>query len=519
MRFDKMHALDVEQQRPRGILLVGSDAGVSAPSDGTSRRLPRTLVTTSSVAEVVECSDDGTTRMERTPCTASFACRRASSSQFIVHPGAMDRPSRGICLAGRGFNGRRLAHGGGMVGPGMRWSARCGVWVLGLAGVAGGGPATSLPCTDLFTMPADAASEGIRCRLVIVRHIVKCAGTTMRGVWERLSLTTLDWHTQSVFPSPTHHCFYGASKRRREAISKVTRCALDRTHYSRVQATVEYHVSTDGSTSLSADLQTMRSLPREPSHHRIVLVGLVREPKSWFASVYRYQLAYRFNRVDMAKYIKTAQSPQLGHLLGGSGFLLNTTWMHRRHEKGLPEMHPFEGRYLRPEFRSLAHVLQAFDVLGVMEQFSQAVFLVCFKVGLAVCPHFARQWESEGKQIGKKPIPPGKWPFYDDTQVAELLALISKHAGPDRTLYAEAKRRMEADLAALDPGIRSACDAYTSRQRALTEAKVLNATEPCQALRQWTANEYGCRLGVTPAGKERADATGTDTNLQIWDAE
>jgi len=420
-----------------------------------------------------------------------------------------------------------------MATPHGRFRWRASLVVLGLGGLlqapgsspgalaqdpAGADPA--VPCTDLFQMPPDRSAAEVRCRLVIVRHIVKCAGTTMRGVWERLSLTTLDWHTQSVYPSPTHHCFFGANKRRREAISKMTRCALDRTHYSRVHAAVEYHVSTDGSTSLASDLQMLRSLPVEPAHHRVVLVALFREPNSWFASVYRYQLAYRFNRVDMAKYIASAESPQLGHFLGGSGFVTNGTWRSQRRARGLPEMHPFQGRFVRPEFGSLKRVARTFDVLGVMEQFSESVYLVCLRVGLPACPHFARQWESEGKRIGKRePIPPGKWPYYTDTEVAELLRLIDKHAGADRTLYGLAKDRLEADLAALEPHQRAACTAYAQAQKRLTQARVLNATEPCTALRVWNETEYGCRLEATAAGVRRAKETGFDLHQNIWDAE
>jgi hypothetical protein len=278
-------------------------------------------------------------------------------------------------------------------------------------------------CADTFAMPAASAAPDVQCRLVIVRHIVKCAGTTMRGVWERLSLTTLDWHTQSVYPAPMHYCFFGAMKRRREAITKYTQCAVGELGGKRVQATIEYHVSTDGSTSLAKDLKLLRSVPRAPAHHRAVLVALVREPRSWFASVYRYQLVYRFRRVDMREYISKAQSPQLGHLLGGSGFVTNSSIEWRRHPKALPEMHPYDGKFIAPGYASAERVLAAVDVLGTMAAFSEAVFLTCHLAGLPACPHFARQWESQvpGAKLGakmappkpkKQPIPPGAWPFY-----------------------------------------------------------------------------------------------------------
>lgn len=380
----------------------------------------------------------------------------------------------------------------------------------------------SVACRDGFAMPSiDGAPDGdIKCRLVIVRHIVKCAGTTMRGVWERLSLSTLDWHTQSVYPAPTHYCFYGAGKRRREATDKYERCAnglLDK----RVQAAVEYHVSTDMSTSLAADLARIRSIRRAPAHHRAVAVLIVREPRGWFASVYRYQLVYKFKKVDMRSYIEAAESPQLGHLLGGSGFVINASWA-SRHRKGLPEMHPHAGRFVQKGFPDLPRVLDAFDVVGVMAQFAQAVFLVCSRVGLPVCPHYARQWESaaDKKAKGTKEVPPGPWPYYSDAEIAELHALIDDKARGDKRLYELARDRLERDLAGLEPVVRSACDAYAEMQKRLTAAKALEAAPVCRAVREWQVESGGqCRLRLTPTGEADARGTGIAPGSEVWDAE
>lgn len=384
-----------------------------------------------------------------------------------------------------------------------------------------------LACQDTFPMPAASARADMKCRLVVVRHIVKCAGTTMRGVWERLSLATLDWHTQSVFPAPMHHCFYGAMKRRREAITKYTQCAVGELK-KRVQSTIEYHVSTDGSTSLASDLRLLRSVPRMPSHHRAVLIGLVREPKSWFASVYRYQLVYRFKRVDMKEYIARAQSPQLGHLLGGSGFVTNISEAWRRHPAGLPEMHPYEGRFVRAEYPSAEKVLAAFDVFGTMAQFSHALFLTCHHVGLPVCPHFARTWESQPSSArpgarmapAKKDVPPGPWPFYSDTDVAQIHGLIDRFAHGDRWLYQFAAARLERDIETLEPSVLGSLKAYVAAQEALTRAKVLSGEQPCRPLRAWNVTERrGCRMSLTEEGEAAVRETGIPPGQTVWDAE
>lgn len=382
-------------------------------------------------------------------------------------------------------------------------------------------------CRDTFPMPAASAPSEIKCRLVIVRHIVKCAGTTMRGVWERLSLATLDWHTQSVFPAPMHHCFYGAMKRRREAITKYTRCALGEMD-ERVQATIEYHVSTDGSTSLASDLRLLRSVPRAPAQHRAVLIGLVREPNSWFASVYRYQLVYRSRRVDMKEYVKRAQSPQLGHLLGGSGFVTNSSVAWLRHSKALPEMHPYEGRFIRAEFPTAERVLAAFDVFGTMAKFSHAVFLTCHLAGLPACPHFARTWESRpsaARPGAKGPpaaadVPPGPWPFYTDDDVAQIHFLIGKFAQADQRLYEYAGQRIARDTEALEPSVRAALDAYVGAQEALTAARALVSEQPCRPLRAWNVSRAsGCRMRLTDEGEAAARETGIQPGQAVWDAE
>jgi len=385
----------------------------------------------------------------------------------------------------------------------------------------------SAACRDTFLMPAASARPDVKCRLVIVRHIVKCAGTTMRGVWERLSLATLDWHTQSVFPAPMHHCFFGAMKRRREAITKYTQCAVGELD-KRVQATIEYHVSTDGSTSLASDLRLLRSVPRAPSQHRAVLIALVREPTSWFASVYRYQLVYRYRRVDMKEYVARAQSPQLGHLLGGSGFVTNVSEAWRRHAKDLPEMHPFEGRFVKPEYGSADNVLRAFDVLGTMAKFSHAVFLTCHLAGLPACPHFARTWESQPSAgrpdarmaPAKRDVPPGAWPLIADHDVAHILSLIERFSHADRWLYQYAAERIERDVAALEPGMLVALEAYVGAQDALTAAKALSGEQPCRPLRAWNATESrGCRMRLTEEGEAAARETGVPPGQNVWDAE
>ncbi|KAJ1622490.1 hypothetical protein T492DRAFT_1061950 [Pavlovales sp. CCMP2436] len=395
---------------------------------------------------------------------------------------------------------------------------------LAVFGLAAG--AESPICHDTFPMPSASARPEVACRLVIVRHIVKCAGTTMRGVWERLSLATLDWHTQSVFPAPMHHCFFGAMKRRREVITKYLACATGSLS-QRVQAAIEYHVSTDGSTILAADLRLLHSVPRAPSQHRVVVIALVREPRSWFASVYRYQLVYRYKRVDMKEYVLRAQSPQLGHLLGGSGFLTNRSAGWTRHDKGLPEMHPYEGRFVRPEFPNAQAVLAAFDVLGTMAKFSEAVFLTCHLTGLPSCPHFARQWESQatsakpGKMAPvKKDVPKGPWPFYEEAEVAEILALIETHAGADRWLYELAGDRIRRDIEALEPTVASALSAYARRQDSLIADKVITGETACQALRVWNSTaERGCRFGLTAEGRAVQQATQIPPGSTVWDAE
>jgi hypothetical protein len=378
------------------------------------------------------------------------------------------------------------------------------------------------------------SSPDVPCRLVLVRHIVKCAGTTMRGVWERLALTTLDWHTQTVFPATMHHCFYGAMKRRREALVNFERCAAGDPSaigaVARAQAAIEYHVSTDGSTSFARDLRAIRSLPRAPARARAVAIALVREPSSWFASVYRYQLLYRRNMVDMPAYVARARSPQLGHLLGGSGFLLNTSETWRRHTRGMPEMHPYEGRFVLADYPTADAALGALDVLGTMRQFSEAVFLTCRLLGLPACPHFARQWESTGaaaaRSGGLRELPPGPWPLVAAADVARIRALIEEHAGGDRWLYARAAARLGADVDALGPADAAALSAYVRAQAALTEARALPGDAPCRALRAWNESVptgvgagRRCGMTLTPDGVAAAAARGWAPRPRIWVSE
>jgi hypothetical protein len=189
-------------------------------------------------------------------------------------------------------------------------------------------------------------------------------------------------------------------------------------------------------------------------------------------------------------------------------------------------MHPYEGRFIRPEFPNAKSVLDTFDVLGTMAMFSQAVFLTCHLIGLPSCPHFARQWESQptaakpGVKVGTKEVPKGPWPFYADEEVAEILALIERHAGADRWLYEYAGARIRRDVEALEPALATALGLYVGRQDAQTAAKTISGETACRALRVWNVTaDRGCRLGLTDEGRAVQQATRIPPGSTVWDAE
>lgn len=291
-------------------------------------------------------------------------------------------------------------------------------------------------CNATFALPLQSPEPS--CRLIMWRHIVDTGGSSIRRAFEDLMLETGSW--QSVSRPDRLHVLRTCimySVYQPEALSRYLTCARQGGRSaSAFSASVEYHIPGDVVRFRDHVMQLPGSADTAIAH--AVVVTVVREPFAQIVSEWANPRAVNGHPEISTPATFIRSFPRDGQCAQLVKFALPKA-TRRRFKGGVDDCGQLAARsgFWEQGKTGLEGLLSRFDVVGVTEQLSATLLVVCVRAGMPRCPVLSRVNHGAARDR-----------FAWD---GELRALAEPRVSTDARLHRLAKARLAADMRQLDP--------------------------------------------------------------------